>query len=84
MDYRAHNRITKIKDSQGIEFVSHNDMESILVQHFLSRAEEPPEDRSTFTNICTQYIPQLVTREDNHNLNRPVLGEEVSEAVNEM
>eukprot|EP00253_Pinus_taeda_P005298 PITA_05298 len=56
MAHRAHNRITKMKDSQGIELVSHNDMESVL----------------------------LVTREDNHNLNRPVLEEEVSEVINEM
>jgi len=59
-------------------------MESLLVQHFLSIAEEPLEDRSRFINHFTQHIPQLVTREDNHNLNRLVLEEEVSEVINEM
>ena len=31
-----------------------------------------------------KYIPKLVTREDNHNLNRPVSEEEVSEVIKEM
>eukprot|EP00253_Pinus_taeda_P002181 PITA_02181 len=84
MAHRAHNRITKIKDSQGIELVSHNDMESVLVQHFCNIAKEPLEDRSRFIDHFTQYIPQLVTREDNHNLNRPVSKEEVIEVINEM
>lgn len=84
MDHKAHNRITKLKDSQGREIVSHKDMESILVQHFLSIAEEHLGDRSRFINHFTQYIPQLVTRQDNHNLNRLVSEEEVSEVINEM
>jgi len=42
------------------------------------------EDRSRFINQFTQYIPKLVTREDNHNLNRPVSKEEVSEVIKEM
>ena len=84
MDYREHNRITKLKDSQGIELASHREMESILVQHFLSIAEEPLLDRSRFINYFIQYIPRLVTREDNHNLNKPVSEEEVSEVINEM
>eukprot|EP00253_Pinus_taeda_P033682 PITA_33682 len=57
MAHRAHNRITKIKDSQGIELVSHNDMQSILVQHFCNIAKEPLEDRSRFIDHFTQYIP---------------------------
>jgi len=59
-------------------------MEFFLVQHLLNIAEEPLVDRSRFINNFTQYIPQLVTREDNHNLNRPVSEEEVNEVINEM
>lgn len=84
MAHRAHNRITKIKDSQGIELVYHNDLESVLVQHFFNIAKEPLEDRSRFIDHFTEYMPQLVTREDNHNLNRTVSEEEVSEVINEM
>eukprot|EP00253_Pinus_taeda_P025366 PITA_25366 len=79
IDNRAHNRIIKIKDSQGIELVSHSDMESVLVQHFCNTAKEPLEDRSEFIENFTQYIPQMVTREEKHNLNRPISEEVVVE-----
>ena len=59
-------------------------MESILVQHFSNIAKEPLEDRSRFIDKFTQHIPKLVTSEDNHNLNRPVSKEEVSEVIKEM
>ena len=59
-------------------------MEPILVQHFLSIAKEPIIDSSQFINKFTRYIPKLVTREENHNLNRPVSEDEVSEVINEM
>jgi len=51
--HRAHNKITKIKDSQGIELVSHSDMELVLVQHFCNIAKEPLEDRSRFIEHFT-------------------------------
>lgn len=59
-------------------------MESILVQHFLNIVKESLEERSRFIEQFAQYIPQLVTREDKHNLNRPVSKEEVSRVINEM
>ena len=84
MAHRAHNRITKIRDSQGIELVSHTDMESVMLEHFCNIAKEPLEDRSRFIDHFTQYIPRMVTREDNYNLNRPLSEEEVNEVINEM
>ena len=84
MANRAHNKIAKLKDSQGIEIVAHKDMESILVQHFSNIEKEPLEDRSRFIDKFTQHIPKLVTCQDNHNLNRPVSEEEVSEVIKEM
>lgn len=59
-------------------------MEFVLVQHFLSISKEPLVDRSRFINNFTKFIPKLVTMEDNHNLNRPMSEEEVSEIINEM
>ena len=84
MNHRSHNIISKLKDSQGKELISYKEMESVLVQHFLSIAEEPLIDRSRFINKFTKFIHNLVTREDNHNLNRPVSEEEVIEVINEM
>lgn len=59
-------------------------MELVLVQHFCNIAKEPLEDKSRFIDHFTQFIPQLVTREDNHKINRPVSEEEVSEVISEM
>jgi len=60
------------------------DMESSLFQHFSNITNEPLEDKSKFIDQFTQYIPKFVTRGDNHNLNRPVSEEEVSELIKEM
>jgi len=84
MAHRAHIKITKLRDSQGIELIAHKDMETILVQHFSDIAKEPMEDRTRFIERITKHIPKLVTREDNHNLNRPVSEEEVSEVIKEI
>jgi len=84
LDHRSHNEISKLKDSQGEELIPHKEMESVLVQHFLSIAEESLVNKSGFINKFTKLIPKLVTREGNHNLNRPVFEEEVSEVINEM
>ena len=84
LDHTSNNRISKLIDFQGKELVSHKEMEFFLVQHFLSIAKEPLLDRSWFINNFTKYIPKLVTREDNHNINRPMSEDEFSEVINEM
>lgn len=59
-------------------------MESALVQHFQSTAEEPLLDRTQFINIFTDYIAKILTKDDNYNLNRLVTEEEVNEVIKEM
>lgn len=41
-------------------------------------------DRSHSIKNFTKNIPKMVTREDNYNLNRPVMEEEVKEVIKEM
>ena len=82
--HRSHNRISKLRDTQGKQPSTHKEIEFYLVQHFQSIAQEPLIGRSQYINNFTKYIPKLVTREDNHNLNRPVSEVEVSEVINEM
>eukprot|EP00253_Pinus_taeda_P026177 PITA_26177 len=84
MDHRSHNKISKLKDTQGNQFNTHKEIESALVQHFQSITKEPLIDRSQFIKDFTKHIPILVTREDNYNLNRPVTEEEVSKVIKEM
>eukprot|EP00253_Pinus_taeda_P025607 PITA_25607 len=84
MKHRAHNRITKLIDSQGKELNTHKEMESILVQHFQSIVEETIADISQFIKNLTKHIPKLVTMEDNYNLNRLEMEEEVNEVIKDM
>jgi len=84
MDHQSHNRISKIKDSQGNQLNTHKEIEAALVQHFQGIVEEPLIDRSQFINKFTKHFPKLVTREDNYSLNKPVNEEEVSEVIKEM
>eukprot|EP00253_Pinus_taeda_P008470 PITA_08470 len=72
------------KSRHGIERNTREEMEKVLLQHFQKITKETLEDRYQFTEKFTQYIPQLVTREDNFNLNRPVTEEEIEEVVKEM
>ena len=81
---RSHNRISSIKDEDGHLPNSHEDIENVLVQHFRGIAQETISYREHFIRDLTGYIPRLVTREDNFNLNRPVIEEEVSEVIKEM
>jgi len=84
VDHKAHNKISKLRDTQGKELSTHKEIEWALVQIFQSIANEPLLDRSQFINKFTQYIPKLVTREDNYNHNRPVTKEELNEVIKEM
>ena len=55
-----------------------------MVQHFQGIEKEALIDISQFINDFKKHIPNLVTREDNYNLNKPVNEEEVSEVIKEM
>jgi hypothetical protein len=46
MAKRAHNKILKIRDQDGIERESHKDIETTLVNHFHGIAQEPNQDRT--------------------------------------
>lgn len=84
MAHMTHNRITKLIDPRGIAQNTHKEMENVIVQHFQRIAKETMEDISQFTKGFTHHISKLVTKEDNHKLNKPITGEEVYEAVKEM
>ena len=84
MANRSHNRISSIKDEGGHLLNSHEDIETMLVQHFRGIAKETISDRDHFIRDLTRHIPRIVTREDKFNINRPVIEEEVSEVIKEM
>jgi hypothetical protein len=84
MARRAHNKILKIRDLNGIERESHKDIETTLVNHFHGIAQEPNQDRMEVIQKVTQHIPCLVTEEQNKNLIKPILEEEIDQALQEM
>ena len=84
MENRAHNRISSLKKEDRQLLQSHEEIEAELVQHFREIAKENNTDRENFIKDITRHIPKLVTREENFNLNRPVIEEEVSEVLKDM
>eukprot|EP00253_Pinus_taeda_P030821 PITA_30821 len=74
---RTHNRISSIKNEEGELHISHEAIEVVLVQHFQGITQKNNSDREHFIREITSNIPKLVSREDNFNLNRPVMEEEV-------
>jgi hypothetical protein len=78
---RAHNKILKIKDQDGIECESHQEIESVMVRHFHGIAQELHQNRSEAIQRITQHIPRLVTKEQNIFLNKPIAMEEVDQAL---
>jgi 23S rRNA U2552 (ribose-2'-O)-methylase RlmE/FtsJ len=84
MARRAHNKIMKIRDQDGIERESHKDIETTLVNHFHRIAQEHNQDRMKAIQKIIQHIPHLVTEEQNNNLSKPIAEEEIDQALQEM
>jgi hypothetical protein len=84
MARRAHKKILKIRDQDGIERESHKDIETILVNHFHGIAQEPNQDITKSIQRIIKYIPRLVTEEQNNNLNKPIVEEEIDQALQEI
>ena len=84
MANKSHNRISSIKNGRSHLRNSHEEIKSMLVQHFQGIEKETTANREHFIRDLTRHIPRLVSREDNFNLNKPVTEEEVNEAVKEM
>jgi hypothetical protein len=81
---RSHNKIFKIRDHDGIERESHQDIENTLVNHFQGIDKEPNQDRSEAIQRITQHIPKLVTEDQNVSLRKPIAKEEIDQVVQEM
>jgi ATP phosphoribosyltransferase len=74
----------KIRDQDGIERESHQEIENTLVNHFQGIAKEPNQDRSEAIQRIIQHIPKLVTEDQNVSLSKPIAKEEIDQVVQEM
>eukprot|EP00253_Pinus_taeda_P017458 PITA_17458 len=81
---RTHNRISSIKNEDGQIQQTHEEIEAVLVKHFSGIAQEDILVREPFIKDFANHIPKLVSREDNDNLNRPIIEKEGSEVLKEM
>jgi len=81
MARRAHNKILKIRDPNGIKRESHKDIKTNMVNHFLRVAQEPNQDRTKDIQKVIHHIPRLVTEEKNNNLIKPIAEEEIDQAL---
>ena len=84
MARRDHNKILKIKDQDGIKWESHKEIETTLVNHFHGIAQEPNQDRTEAIQRIIHHIPHLVTEEQNNNLKKPIVEEEIDQVLQEM
>lgn len=84
VQYRKHNRIFSLKDSEGNLVVEHQDMEKELVSHFKGILTEPKHDRSMAIDHVKRFISNMVSREKNLALLREITMMEVEEIVKEM
>jgi hypothetical protein len=66
---------------QGQILQKHEDLEQELVSYYQDLLSEPPIDRSPDIEKITQHIPNLITREHNEALSRPIMIEEVDLAL---
>lgn len=84
MANKAFNRISTIRDKKGDMQNTHKEIEKVLVQHFQDIAQENIPNKEDSIREITRYIPKLVSREDNFNLNKPVSEEEVSKVLKDL
>jgi len=81
---RTHNRISSIKDKDGYIHQSHEETDAVSVKQFHDISKENLSGREPFIKDLIKHIPKMVSREDNYNLNRPIIEKEVSEGLKEM
>ena len=73
-----------IKNENGELQNTHSNIEAVLVKHFQSITRENNLDKEQSIKEIMRHIPKLVSREDNFNLNRPVIEEELREVFKDM
>lgn len=84
MANRAHNSISLIKNEAGELQISHKAIEYVSVHHFQGITQENNSDREQSIRQITSNVLKLVSREDNFNLNRPVMEGELSDILKDM
>lgn len=78
---KRHNRITKLRDNDGIWRESEDELQKVVVDYFMDLfSSSHPAD---FEGVLDKVEPR-VTAEMNRELGKPYTGEEVAEALKQM
>lgn len=78
---RMHNTISFIQNCEGERLENHAEMEQEFINHFKEVHQEPTLDRRPAIEKITQNVPKLIKEEHNQLLLRPVLLQEVDQAM---
>ena len=72
IDHRGANKILRIKDDQGTSVQTHNEISSLLINHFSQIALEPDIDKEEAIRYLLTSIPKLISEDQNKALNRVI------------
>jgi hypothetical protein len=81
---RHQNIIISLKDQQGNKLSNHQDIQSELLQYYITLMQEPQLNRKEAIRKITQHIPKMINENHNEALMRPVTMEEVEQVIWEM
>eukprot|EP00253_Pinus_taeda_P035519 PITA_35519 len=84
LEHRSANRILELKNNAREILKNHNDISTLLSDHFNSIAQEPPINREEAIKELTAAIPKSITSNQNWALCREISMEEVEEAIRSM
>eukprot|EP00253_Pinus_taeda_P003053 PITA_03053 len=81
---RMHNSIPFIQTQGGAKIESHEEIENEFLKHFAQVHTEPEGDRRPTIARITNNVPKIITEEHNELLLRPILMQEVDDAMSQL
>eukprot|EP00253_Pinus_taeda_P009398 PITA_09398 len=84
VQHRQRNRIFSIKNQEGQQVVQHEEIETVLVNHFKAIMTETHMDRTEAIAKIGGEIPNLITRDQNLALMRKITRKELEDIVRNM
>lgn len=79
-----HNNIPFIQNQEGAKVEKHEEIEEVLLNYFQQVHHEPMEDRQHAIRKIIRNVPKLIKEEHNELLMRPILLQEVDEAMSQL
>eukprot|EP00253_Pinus_taeda_P007130 PITA_07130 len=81
---RMHNSIPFIQTQGGAKIEKHEEIEAEFLNHFAQVHTEPEGDKRLAIERITNNVPKIITEEHNELLLRPILMQEVDDAMSQL